>query len=473
MSRPGRAARRRLSAGSVGGAALLLLLAAPRPADAAACDDGGLQPVARPKLAVLTYFWHKPKQFQCTRIVPRGGPVDSADTGWGGYYHRRFRRLKEHGVDVLGFVFTGFAPPDPAVDGSRPSTEFDGENLAAAVPLARDVGLPFFLYYDLKVRTAAKSLRCRVADPAGTPCRNPKHKPLRNFELKKRVLFRQLRDDFLRIKDDLILPNLDSYYMLEDEAGRPILDERGLPRPVIGIYIARNLEPDRRLEKLVQVVTRAYRRDGLGQPAFLLDAIWWYDQEHDEVHECVDPDEEVVSDRLLDRFGGSVAAVTSFFPVGAAHAEKCGIETMRRWAPAMSGLYAEAAAELDERPGSTVSIWPGIAAMFDNRRRDRRQCELEREPTTVRAAWLIDGPGDWRRLLRMAYDAARAPAACVSPDEPGPIRPQALVVNYDNEFRESAVTDCVRTQGGEAVYPYRYGCELLEVVREEDRWPGR
>lgn len=447
-----------------------LLMAPAAEAQFRAADDPTCAEL-RPKVAFLNYFWHKEKQFACYRVKPRGRAIDSSDTGWNGYYHRRFQRLQSHGVDLLGFVFTGFASDDDDIAGEPPNTLFDGTNLSEAIWLARDVGLPFFIYYDTKVRTAIKSHRCRVPDPARAQCPNPKHRPLRNFNLRDPVLYQQLRDDLLRIKDDYILPHRDSYYMLEDESGRRILDARGLPRPVLAIYIARNLVGNRKLARLVREVTAAYQSDGLGQPAFVLDVIWWYDREDEGEQGCTAvADEEVVFPRVVRRFGSAAAALTSFFPGGKTRGRLCDVEWMRDWRQPFGELYGEAARQAAaDRRLDHLQIWPGGTAMFDNRRRAKRACERDEVAT---AFYHLESAEDWRGMLRTLYDSAAVPTggACPAGTAPtDPPAPQTVVIAYDNEFRESAVIDCAVS--GEPDYPYRYGCELLEVVRDEDRSP--
>ncbi len=425
----------------------------PEDGTAAAEELRRMEPLPGAKIAFLNYFWHRPAEFGCTMLVPRGGAIDAADTGRGGYFHRRFRRLRRAGVDVLAFAFTGFAGPDPDVDGEEPHTVRDGRNLAAAIPRALDVGLPYFIYYDLATRTAVRSKRCLTPEPAESyACRNPAHRPVSAYDLEDPVLFEQLLGDLLRIKDDLILPHRRGYYMLEDVEGRPVLDERGLPRPVLAIYVARDLTPNRGIKRLVRTVTRHYQRDGLGRPAFVLDSIFWHDP---------------AGARVARRFGKSAAALTSFFPVNPLVAELRGIETMAGWVPAMRELYAAAAAEVERRPRlAGLQIWPGIGAMFDNRRSRGPGCEPFRHPFYATTRWHLRGREDWRAMLRMGYESARGPAAR---DGAASVRP--LVINYENEWRESAVTDCVKkAAGGRLEYPFNFGCALLRVVAEEDRF---
>ncbi len=428
------------------------------PADgtAAAEDPRRMETLPGAKIAFLNYFWHRPAEFHCSMLVPRQGAIDSADTGPNGYYHRRFRRLRRAGVDVLAFVLTGFASPDPDVDGKEPHTVRDGRNLAAAIPRAESVGLPFFIYYDLATRTAVRSKLCLTPEPAEDfECRNPAHRPVAAYDLEDPVLRAQLLGDLLRIKDDLILPHRASYYMLEDAAGDPVLDEHGLPRPVLAIYVARALAPNRGIKRLMRAVTRHYRRDGLGRPALVLDSIFWHDP---------------AGARVARRFGRSAVALTSFFPVNPLVGELRGIETMRDWVPAMEELYAAAAVEVERRPRlAGLQIWPGIGTMFDNRRVRSPGCEPFRHPYYATTRWHLGSREDWRAMVRMGYASARGPA------EPGPAAGlQPLVITYENEWRESAVADCVRrAAGGRLEFPFNFGCALLRVVAEEDRFPAR
>lgn len=440
-----------LASGPDDGRAAELAAAAPEHETQADCQS--LRPAPRPKMAFLNFFWHSPEEFECTMLEPRGGPIDSTRKG---YYRRRFRRLARHGVDVLGFVFTGFGSRDPDVDGGTPHTVRDGRNLERAIAVAARGELPFFIYYDLVVRTAVRSKLCLVPPPAdGKSCRQTWQRPVSEYDLRDPVLFDQLRGDMRRIKDDLILPHLDAYYFLEDERGRPILDSEGLPRPVIALYVARELVANGALKRLVRKVTRDYRADGLGQPAFVLDTIFWNDP---------------LPRRIVKRFGTAATAVTSFFPVNALAAERRSIGSMRGWVPAMGELYADAAAKIATADGlSHLQVWPGIGTMFDNRRMRNAECQPYFFDHTPPMHFHLDDAEDWRAMLAMGFGSTYTAGRDCAP--PRGRRPQSLVINYDNEWRESAVTDCVAGgPGGTVEFPFRFGCSLLEVAREEDRW---
>lgn len=416
-----------------------------------------MRPARRPKMVFLNYFWYRTWEFDCTMMRPKSEVIDSRDTDVNGYYHKRFRRLKKNGVDVLGFVFTGFDRPDPDARGEDPHTWKHGRNLKNAIGRAEDAGLPFFIYYDLAIRTAAKSHLCKVPAPANRfRCRDSRHDPIDSYNLTDSAVFPQLRKDFLRIKDDYILPHLDSYYMLEDEEGNLILDENGLPRPVIGIYIARDFVPNGGIRHFVDRVKFRFKRDGLGTPAFVLDTIFW----HDPVREPV-----------LQRFGDSVVAITSFFPVNQITADERGILKMADWIPHMRDLYREAAQGLQENAKlSHLQVWPGIATQFDNRRRPLDYCEPPPIVQTPESFWHIRGRQDWRDMLKMGYDSAYTLQTGCGQVPTEKQAPQTLVINYENEFRESAVTDCAsRTASGQIKFPYKFGCALLKVVRSEDR----
>ena len=92
---------------------------------------------------------------------------------------------------------------------------------------------------------------------------------------------------------------------------------------------------------------------------------------------------------------------------------------------------------------------------------------------TPESFWHLRDARDWRQMVQMGYKSAYTlESTCVqagAPADDGPT-PQTLVINYDNEFRESAITDCVtRNRDGSVQFPYRFGCSLLKVVRQEDR----
>ncbi|MDX1502271.1 MAG: hypothetical protein R3325_07895 [Thermoanaerobaculia bacterium] len=412
---------------------------------------------ARPKLVFLNYFWYKPEEFQCNMLVPSDGPVDSNDSGFNGYYHRRFKRLERHGVDVLGLVLTGFDRPDPDVDGNVVGTWRHGRNLQKAAFLAGDVGLPFFVYYDLAVRMSSMQKLCKTPAPASQyRCRNPQHTPVDIYDLRKASIYHQIRRDLLRIKDDLILPFVNGYYMLENEAGQRILDD-GLPRPVIGIYISRELVANNRINRLLDFVVRKYREDGLGRPAFVLDNIFWDDPVHRDV---------------VERFGDTAVALTSFFPVNQPVATERGVTRMLEWVPHLRKLYSDAGEALLADPDlHALQVWPGVASMFDNRQTRTASCVGFQDPLTPQMRWHLHGKEDWRALLNMAYESTyRVQRGCAEGSD-GELPVQSLVINYENEFRESAVTDCVRkTSDGRISYPFHFACELLRVAREEDRW---
>lgn len=418
---------------------------------------------AKPKAAFLNFFWHRPNEFRCTHLQPRDGAINSNDTGWGGYYHDRFKRLKRAGVDVLGFVFTGFDAPDLSPQREPLRSEPHGRSLGEAIWLARDVGLPVFIYYDLNVRTALKSGFCKVPPPANAyTCRDEEQRPVSIYNLARRRLYDQVRDDFVRIKDDYILPHMDTYYFLEDENGDLKLDEEGLPRPVLAIYIARELLANNAVKKLVAELTAAYRADGLGQPAFILDTIFWDHPTHP---------------RIVKLFGTSAVALTSFFPVSAPTAAERGIEWMVDWAPQFRQLYRAAADEILDQHLNGLQVWPGVASMFDNRALEMRSsCESPPDTITPNSFWHLRSSLEWAEVLNAAYDSAYIPqtectdGASETPAKAPPT--QSLIINYENEWRESAVTDCVaKTRRGEATYPYNFGCELLNTFERLDRYP--
>lgn len=419
-----------------------------------------MEPAPRPKAAFLNFFWHRPNEFKCTRLQPRDGPINSNDTGWGGYYHARFQRLERAGVDVLGFVFTGFAAPDLGIDRLPLRSEPHGRSLGEAMWLAKDVGLPVFVYYDLNVRTVFKSGLCKVPPPANQyQCRDANQRPVSHYNLNRRRLFEQLRNDFVRIKDDYILPHLDTYYFLEDEKGERILDEMGLPRPVLAIYIARELLPNQGITKLVEEVTTAYRADGLGQPAFVLDSIFW---------------KEPTKAEVVRRFGTSAVALTSFFPVSAPIADELEIEWMVDWVPQFRRLYREAADEIVSERLNGVQVWPGLGSMFDNTRIERRTfCEPPEHPITPSSKWHLRSSLEWAEMVNAAYDSAYVPRLECPGDDAAPRRSaQPLIINYENEWRESAITDCVeKTRNGQPGYPFLFGCELLNTFEQLDRYP--
>ena len=157
-----------------------------------------MRPARRPKMVFLNYFWYRKFEFECTMMRPKTDAIDSRDTDVGGYYDKRFRRLKKKGVDVLGFVFTGFEKPDDDIAGQVPHTAKHGRNLKNAISRAEDAGLPFFIYYDLAIRTAVKSHLCNVPEPIEQhSCRKPEHTPITGYDLTDPVIFPQLRQDFV------------------------------------------------------------------------------------------------------------------------------------------------------------------------------------------------------------------------------------------------------------------------------------
>ena len=458
-----------LKAGLAARLVALLSLAFLLLAGAAASQEVVLTRDPAPKTFVTDFTWYRPNvggnggylpsSIACTLSQPRRafGEITAADYGSsGGYYADKYRRFRRYGIDGVALVITDKVP------GS-----FAGDNAVTAGGLAVEAGLDFFAYYDLAVTSALESklILCLAGNPC--PLRDGQER-IRWFNLVRYPeLYQQIRDDLQGIGELMVQPHLDAeaaggYYMLEDADGNRVLDEEGLPRPVIAIFIAREFA-DRPanallLRELLTEVTDHYRSLGIGKPALVLDVLFWATPRAPDLDDTFDPD-------ILEAFSDWAVAVTwySFFDVYQAEVNY-GIfndgprPPMVQWARQLRKKYLQARVELMEQ-GFPLMMWPGAATQIDSRQRDRPGCGRNLHPVVYH----LRSEDDWRFMLRKMREQAWRPAPAA-----GPPLQSVLLVNNGGEWLETGAID-VSTwdSSGRCAFPYNWCRSLLEVIREE------
>lgn len=364
-----------------------LVIAEPPATTAPAPAPRRLGPVrAEDPLIVHTlYTWYTRDSFGRAAVQPLE-PFSSDDTD---HYRAYFPYLRANGVDVIAGVLTGL-PGERRADGSPLPTSFQAENLLQIIPLVGSAGMKFFIYYDTAIRSWWKT-GLSVGE----------------LDLSDPRLRRQLVDDFEWIADEVVKKHLDDYLFLQTQDGRPVLDDAGLQRPVIAIYVARALHDDAGLAAIKRVLNDElagmYHRKGLGRPALVLDAVFWGG-------ETFDAD-------LVAAFGPNAVALTSFCPVY----PREDVHRLADWVPLFDGLYEQAAKEMAAlaRWGvldPALELWPSVMPNFETR--------SDKSGKAVDVA-------DWEAMLRMGL--ARTARLEKSPD-PNPVR--AMTIIYTDEYYE-------------------------------------
>lgn len=444
---------------------LLGTVAAVRAQDAVALE---IDPT--PKLFVTDFTWYYPNEREdgtvrtqslaCTRAAPRRAFGEIAATDYlssEGYYGEKYQRFKNRGVDGIAFVMTGRVPDS-----------FDGANLVQAAYLAKAAGLQFFVYYDLFVRTARESrlILCLPGSQCDVPAggkRVPSYHVAAYPEL-----YEQLRDDFVSLAENVILPHMDAteggYLMLEDAAGRRVLDEQGLPRPVLAIYIAREFNDGRaslrRLGELMEEVTETYRGLGLGRPAMVLDVLFWATRSEDDIEVTYDPE-------IVDAFGESAVALTwySFFDPYRGGLRNVTNDGKRPpiavWAKLLHRRYVQAREEMATN-GHELMLWPGVQTQIDTRTAERPGCQ----PRDVQVVYHLRDREDWRTMLERGYRNAARPVSSGTP-----LQTAVVVTNAGEWFEIGALDYTARDRSGKCSFPYNWCTALLDVIDEEDRYP--
>jgi len=428
----------------------------------------GIDP--HPKLFVTDFTWYYPNQREdgsvhpqslaCTRAAPRRafGEITATDyLSSAGYYGEKYRRFKSRGVDGIAFMMTGRIPDS-----------FEGSNLVQATYLAKEAGLQFFAYYDLFVRTARESglVLCLPGSQCQTPA-GTERVPSYHLAAYPR-LYDQLRDDFVSLAEHVILPHMDEagggYLMLEDADGRRVLDEQGLPRPVLAIYIARELAVGpaslRRLGELMEEVTGVYRGLGLGRPAMVLDVLFWATRSADTIELTYDP-------RIVEAFGESVVAITwySFFDTyrGALnHVTNDGKRPpVEVWGKMLHQRYFEAREEMVTN-GHELMLWPGVQTQIDTRAPTKKGCRQR----SVEVVYHLRDREDWRAMLERGYRNAARPVTSGTP-----LQTVVVVANAGEWFEIGALDYTHMDRSGKCSFPYHWCTALLDVIDEEDRYP--
>lgn len=437
---------------------------------ASAQDAVELEIDPSPKLFVTDFTWYHPNEkldgrveersLACTRAAPRRafGEITATDyLSSAGYYGEKYERFRRRGVDGIAFLVTDRVPDS-----------FDGSNLVLAAQLAKQAGLQFFVYYDMFVRTAKESQM--ILCLPGSQCRLPKgveRVPSYNLAARPR-LYEQLRDDLTSLAEHVIQPHMDDseggYLMLEDAAGRRVLDEEGLPRPIVALYIAREFSDKpaslARLGELMDEVTEIYRGLGLGRPAMVLDVLFWATRTADDVEVTYDPE-------IVEAFGDSAVAITwySFFDPYRGGLKNITNDGKRPpisvWGKLLNQRYHQAREEMAAN-AQELMLWPGVQTQIDTRVAQRDGC-LQRN---VEVVFHLRDREDWRTMLVRGYWNAARPAS------PGtPLQTVVVVANAGEWFEIGALDYTQRDRSGECGFPYNWCEALLDVIDEEDRHP--
>ena len=361
-----------------------------------------------PLIAHTIYTWYTRESFAKAAVQPLE-MFSSDDTE---HYRAMFSQLRANGVDAIAGVLTG-RPDERRPDGSPLPTAYQADNLLRVIPLVGAAGMKFFIYYDTAIRSYWKTgLATGELDVA-----NPR-------------LRRQIVDDFAWIADEVVKTHLDDYLFLQTQDGRPVLDEAGLQRPVIAIYIARALHSSTGLAALGRVMNDElaglFHRRGLGRPALVLDAVYWGGTTFD-------------SD-LVAAFGANAVALTSFCPVY----PRADVHRLGDWVPLFDGLYEQAAKEMAAlaRWGvldPAMQLWPGVMPNFETR--------------SDRSGKAVD-VRDWEEMLRMGLQRT---ARLESAPQENPVR--AMTIVYTDEFYEGTP---LLTNGGLYTLPLTVEGNVLE-----------
>ncbi|MDH3254575.1 MAG: hypothetical protein OEM62_06250 [Acidobacteriota bacterium] len=397
-------------------------------------------------LNVASFFtwYHFEDQFDCMSARPLEGWFLSSDRR---RTKQHFHRLRKHGFDAL--LTAIYADPESHDGGSS-----DMRHMVRALEIARQQKLQFIPLFDLAVAADLKGGFCnRFAGlcPQGT-------RPIDEYNFDRHPELERLTVDMMKvIAERFILPfthpknpTKSTARYLTDNRGRLVLDEHGLPRPEIYLYIARVWTDDSRDHKTIKTtlrkVNRAYHRLGLGKPAYTLDVIQANNAGFDE--------------GLVAAFGDTVVGITSFFEP---HPQA---RTMGELTRTVHGpMYANAATKLARAIGSDlisprVQVSVGTAANFDKRR--WAACN----GGFGNVAWPAMGPEEvFEAFLGSITGTTQPEHECkrfldTNGNQPVPYRNKRFI--YAGEGFEGTWL-CAETQNGQFVYPNRYGCQPLHI----------
>jgi len=360
-------------------------VAAPRDGGGAGASAPATVTVEDPLVVHTLYTWYTERSFDRATVPPlQRFRSDDPD-----HYRRSFPLLRANGVDVVAGVLTGL-PGERGRDGKPLPTAYQAENLQRIVPLVGAAGMKFFVYYDLAIRSWWKSGLSRG-----------------QLDLRDEALRRQILGDFEWIAEALVKRHEDDYLFLQTASGRFVLDEDGLKRPVVAVYLVRSLRDDVGFPAVARLFDRElaglFHRKGLGRPALVLDVVFWGARTFDT--------------GLVRAFGANAVALTSFCPV----TPRPDVRSLGDWVPLFGCLYARAAAEMAQQAASgglprTVQFWPGIVPNFE-----------KGDDRSGRAAHV----GEWEAMLRMGLEATRRLAGVGEDD---PIRGMTII--YTDEYYE-------------------------------------
>ena len=401
---------------------------------------------SRQPLNVASFFtwYHSPEDFECMSARPLEGWFLSSDMR---RTRQHFRRLKRHGFDAIMPVI--YADPKSHGGGSG-----DMRQLLKALKVAQVEKLQFIPLFDLAVAAGLRENLCNPFAgicPAGSTA-------IEEYNFDRHPQLERLTVDMLTmIGREYILPfthpkrpKRSTARFLTHENGQLVLDEHGLPRPEIYLYIARAWADDSGGYKTVKVtvrkVIREFRKLGLGKPAFTLDVIQGGNKTFNE--------------RLVAAFGDTVVGITSFFEPNPV-ATTMGELARNVHAP----MYLRSANQLGKAIArgeipAPVQISAGTAASFDKRK--WAQCN----GGFGNVAWPAMGPEDVYEAFRSSIAATVQPhssCAHLTDDDgrfPTPYRNKRYI--YAGEGFE-ATWLCAETDNGQFVYPNKYGCQPLHI----------
>jgi hypothetical protein len=388
---------------------------------------------SREPLNVASFFawYHSPEEFECMSSRPLEGWFVSSDMR---RTRQHFRRLRSHGFNAIMPVI--YADPRNRGGGAG-----DMRQLLKALAVAQQQKLQFIPLFDLAV---AAGLQEGFCNPFAGIC-EPGTTPIEEYNFDRHPELEALTVEMLTmIAREFILPFTHSKRLkrstarfLTDENDELILDEYGLPRPEIYLYIARawadNSGGYRTIKTTVRKITKAYRKLGLGKPAFTLDVIQGSDKTY--------------NDRLVAAFGDTVVGITSFFepnPVATTMGELARDVHAPMFLRSASQL-GKAIARGAVPPRTQVSA--GTAANFDKRK------WAECNGGFGNVAWPAMGPED-------VFEKACSRLTDDSGNYPAPYRNKRYI--YAGEGFE-ATWLCAETENGRFVYPNKYGCQPLHI----------
>lgn len=449
---------------------LALSLAAQAPAQ----DSVVLERDPQPKLFVTDFPWYEPntnengktrqKSLACTRAVPRRamGEITSTDyLSSDGYFGGKYKRFKSRGVDGIAFVVTDRIPDS-----------FAGGNALATAALAAEADLDFFAYYDLFINTA-KTSRMTLCLPGSTCPLTPGQQRIPRYNINTRPqIYDQLLEDFSNIAEHMIVPHMDEepgrggYLMLEDANGNRVLDENGLPRPILAIYIARTFADAagniKRLGELMDEVTAVWNGFGLGRPAMVLDVLFWVTPSEDPIDVAYDP-------QIVDAFGDYAVAITwySFFDTfqgGLRAITNDGPRPpMSVWGKHLNQHYHQTRDEMVAN-GHNLMLWPGVSTQIDTRTAENPGCR----PRGVNVVYHLRDAEDWRTMLTRGLVNASRPVI----DGEAPLQSLVIVANAGEWFEIGGLDYTPpNPRGGGCTFPFNWCEALLDVVEEEDLFP--